>query len=508
MKFYTKSKLLKEIFSCKEKYKIFNIISPPFSYGSCFIEEIRLKINEIPKSLFVLHSGSNLSNVKLFESLSKSLENEKGILLSYDCIDIPLNDFLIGLLKKIDSNNLNRIFLLINDLDNKNPDEIYLLFSQLRNFREKATSHNLLISLSVICIGTWKPSVIREKCHINFGSFFPVEFYLSDLELEEIWDFINTYYTTNNFKNIDDYIIKYLFEISSGSFFVIDYILKNIDDKISCSSIRKISANLSKDSLFVSEIKNTLDSLSDFSKKVLSAILSGLIVEYNHKLIDKYEELLISGIIKVNFNADLAFLSLRSWVHEISVRSVVDLRKTLECENNLGINDLIPPTPSINQFAYEIVMEIENRLRNYIVTVLSESPGVKDNPFTVVDTIEQINNNWVKYTLSEELIHQKNKIKSEYSYLYDTTASLSSFLQITDLFSLLKQKNGKKDFSSLYKSLFYSDKKFDDLFKEFKAIRNQVAHNNIINEEAIKKLIFIRKQLFDKMKISIKAFEK
>ncbi len=495
MIFSSKSEVLHKILNINKQCQFINVIAPKYSGKSQFIEEIKSEINLKSKTLTFVQTSENYLNNEIVENLVKSINVEYGIDIEVSQNDTSLYDILFNIFKRIDYNDLDSMYFIIDDIDKIGADRTYNLLSQLRNLREKISSDKISFSLIIICVGSWRPSELRKKCEFNVGSYFPEEIFLSDYDEKEVKSFIIKYRADSFTFAIEDYKIKYLYEISGGCFGIIDYVLKNIGDDFTCNNIREKAYNLINEKFFKDYIEKTLSKLSKYSLDVINNLLCYKIVRYRNKEIELFEELLLSGIVKKVKMLDIEVLAMRSWIHEITIREHKAMKDLLGNNKTLkDYNELIPPIPSLNQFAYEIVLEIENRLRNYLVIILNEKTDNSENPFKVVDALGKFNDDWKKHTLGEELQFQKDKLKNRHSEFVDAYSSSSSSLLYSDLIYLLLNSIDKNGIN-LYNTSFQNNSETKDMFDRFRIIRNQIAHNNIITEKTIDELNKIKKAI-------------
>lgn len=496
MNFFSRTEILSNILRKIDKYNNLSIIAPPFSGKSQFLGDIREEINLKPRSLAFIQKSESYLNNEVVNNIVELFNDEYGLYIKEHPDNISLCENIYFILKQIDFNVLNTVHFLIDDLDKVDIDSLYYILSQLRNLREKITSNKLQIKFVSICIGTWKPSELRKKCELNLGSFFPLEIYLNDYSKEEIFSLITNNKSQDHFNENNEYKIKYLHEISGGCFAIIDYIMKNSPENFKCSMIRDIAYKLKNEDFFVSLIKTSIENLNDYSKEVIRKILNGRIIKFEEKRIDNYEDLLLSGLVKRTNICGIDILILRSWIHEITIRENTELKKILDCENLFKHHtELIPPTPSINQIAYEIVLDIENKLRNFLVICLSGKIEINQNPFQALNCLGKANENWIKPTLYEELKYQKNKTKNLYSKFIDGYSSMSSFLSTSDLLNIIIDGYDKKNCNYFCSDIFPRNDGMRDMFTRFRIIRNQIAHNNIMTENTIDELMEIKMKL-------------
>ena len=502
IQFNSRTDVISKVLTNNERNRLINIISPPLSGKSQLVEDCVLSIQNKPKSLPIKVKVSKILNNEFLSDFIREINIEFGLSLILPEEGILFSESLYSLLKQISPNDVRDIYVLIDDLDELGINETYSVLSHLRNLREKLTAKPLQINFCSICIGCWKPSELQSLCNNNFGSSFPLELFLSDYNFDEVKDLLNYYPILVSFGKKDDFKISYLLEISGGCFTIINYILMNCKDNLTCKIIRNKAYEISKKDFFFENLKKTLEALSDSSKKIIFQTLNNRIVKYENNICS--EELIVSGIMKKKDLYGLKLLIIRSWIHEITIRNNKELCNIIGLDYILNdVNELIPPTPSLNKMAYELVLEIENTLRNFVVVYLASINNSEDHPLKMANELGKIREEWKNTTLYDELLFQKNKTINLHSDFIDAYSSISSFLNVKDLTNLILKDNVNKGLNNYFCPVFENSEDNARLFEKFRIIRNQIAHNNLITEKTIDELIEINKHIVKKLIIKL-----
>ena len=498
MQFNSKTEILSKILLSNERSRLINIIAPPISGKSQFIEDLIVKVQNTPRSMALKIKIRDVLNFEILSLFKREFKDEYDINLIIPEEGIFLSESLYSLLSQINSKIVNNIYLLIDDINESGLQATYDILSQFRNLREKLTAKPLQINFCTVCIGVWKPIELQNICNKKFGSSFPLELFLCDYNFDEAKEILNNLPISISFEDNDDYKIDYLLELSGGCFTIIDYILKNCKDNFKCKTIRDKAYELTKKDFFIEYIGASLNELSELSKDIIIKTLNNRIVKYENNL--NTDELIISGLMKKKNLYGVPVLVMRSWIHEITIRSNEKLREVIGSKNIFSdINEIIPPTPSLNKMAYEIVLEIENRLRNFVVVFLAGIKNDYSHPLMIADDLGKMRDDWKNPTLYEELVFQKKKCKDLYSDFIDAYSSVSSYITVVDLTNLILNDNENKGLNKYFDSVFKNNDDNKNMFDKFRIIRNQIAHNNIITEITIDELMEINKSIINKL---------
>lgn len=498
MQYNSRTEIISTVMLSNESSRLINIIAPPLSGKSQLIEEIVYIIQNKPKSIALNIKIQEVLNFEILSLFRKEFKDEYDLDLIVPEKGILLSESLYFLLSQIKNKTVNNIYLLIDDINESGLQVAYNILSQLRNLREKLTAKPLQINFCTVCIGVWKPNELQDICNNKFGSSFPLELFLCDYSFNEVKEVLINLPNTISLDYNSDYKINYLLELSGGCFTIIDYILKNSKDNFNCETIRDMAYELTKKEFFLEYIEKSLTELSELSKEVILKTLKNRIVKYdNNKITD---ELIISGLMKKKDLNGVPVLVMRSWIHEITIRSKDKLRKIIGSESiYCDIKEIIPPTPSLNKMAYEIVLEIENRLRNFVVVFLAGIKNDYSHPLMIADDLGKMRDDWKNPTLYEELVFQRKKCKDLYSDFIDAYSSVSSYITVVDLTNLILNDNENKGLNKYFDSVFINNDENKKMFEKFRIIRNQIAHNNIITEKTIDELIEIDKSITHKL---------
>jgi len=429
IQFNSRTDILSKVIYSNERNRFINIIAPPLSGKSQLMKELILNIQIEPRSLFIKIKTHDFFNSEILFHFKKVFKNEYDIELQLPEEGILVSESLYSILKQINSHNVNYVYLLIDDLNESSLELTYNILSQLRNLREKLSAKPLQINFCSVCIGVWKPSDLQNLCDKKYGSSFPLELFLCDYNFIEVKELLKNLPASKLLEDKDDYKINYLIELSGGCFSIIDYVLKNCNGNFNCSTIRDKAYEISKIDFFVENIEMSLKELSEKSKEIILKTLNNRIVKYENNIYS--EELILSGLMKKKDLYGVPVLIIRSWIHEITIRSNNKLKNFIGFENILcDVNEIIPPTPSLNKMAYEIVLEIENSLRNFVVIFLAGFNNSDHHPLKIANELGKMREDWKKTTLYDELVYQKDKTINLYADFIDAYSSVSSFITV------------------------------------------------------------------------------
>lgn len=249
---------------------------------------------------------------------------------------------------------------------------------------------------------------------------------------------------------------------------------------------------------FIENINSSFEKLGEKHCSVLVKMLEGF--EFKVHFSEFIEELYLSGFVSISKKKQQYTLKIRNWFYEIV------LRKFLKDKIYHNASELLPPLSSSNKLAYSIILRIENRIKNLILTTLSKYEFV-DHPLELLDvmglikTTESSNKN---YTILGWCKHSQYKLIE----VFDIKAhcALSAFLDLRDLSEILtsdiifSKDNGKK-IHEIFEGYFPQKNDLEHLLEELRRIRNPIAHNILVSENVINKLYSIEKKMFENLSL-------
>lgn len=490
-----KTEILADIFKNlkSSKCSLKGIIAPPFSGKSSFLNDITKSLSEEHEFIVFRRNAEDYKNPHiLIEELQLCIAEHSGDLNDETFRHLSIGDAIYDLVNHCYSDIFKSIIFLIDDVDKLTHDEIFNLLSQFRNVRENVNANNDHKRIFFICIGSWIPSLLRKKFSDNQGSYPFEEVYMNDLSYEEIELLSEHIFYDKSKPSV--LFLEYLSEISGGCFGIVDYMLKQSVEKNtqSCAFIRNCINTLVKEEFFEKSILKALSSLEPSALDKIRLLMKNKYLKYENNFLS--EELILSGLVrKIDFYGVEA-IALRSWVHEIFLRTNNESSCLMGLDNEkFDIKEIIAPTPCINKHAYKTVLEIENLLRNILYIGLSEDKSFSLSPYEHASSLGKMNDKWNTEILYDELILRRNISENDASVRSEKDSPLSSFLQPSELKKLIVDNRG---LNTIFESYFLPNDKNKKLLRKWTDIRNLVAHNHVITEETVDKLSEIAKSIY------------
>lgn len=465
-------------------------ISGPKYSGKDYLKNEFLKDAEkMTKRVFLNVNAQSMTYGAFLENLIAALKVPYDLQELPDCGSLNLSDSISYILKSIDGYNSVQFIIVVDTDSSLLLDEQYHLFGQFRNYREKSKTEYDWPIVHFIILGNLNFSMIASQCkEHNTSLIFDNYFSLDAATIEDLRAIFKAYPQLNSSPYSEIYL-EYLLELSKGCYGIIEYVLKSLETTISCEQINNVVLGLASEPNFSAILSNTLSNISNEQLNILMGLLSGkfFMVEGNEYFL---EDLYSTGLFKITHSFGMKYLELRSWVHEVFIRSNLhEIR--IECNVYKEIQEIIPPTFVLNKIAYQLVMRIENILRN-LLTLRLATRGYSRHPFENLIPLGKIkkmssgnNQDYMTYCCE-----QKNK--TIVKHMVEAHSALASYLELGDLLNLFLDKSRKDDtvlsVYGLLTDIFPDKSELENILRRLRKIRNPIAHNNLITENTIKDL--------------------
>lgn len=472
------------ILSNTEKSTMVNIVAPVLSGKRQLALDLHDILSSRPRSLAILIDLSALQIQDIVPELLIQIEQECGDNIEEPDSGINFGDAIYRILVHLSERKMDEVCLIFSSLECIEVDSIYFVLGQLRNLREKLLAEVLSIKLRTICIGCWLPSNLKEQCSLNIGSFFPEELYFVDYDFNSTTDLLKSRGRIMEMNELNQVRFNYLLELSGKCYGIIDWVEKNMTE-FNCSCIKEAAYNMAFQEFFSKAICNSLSKLSEHSLGRVIWLLKGNVLNFPGK--QNNEELLLSGLVRILDAHGVSTIVLRSWIHEIAIRCNEECRELLDGRLSPGdYKEFIPPTPSLNKLGYQLIMDIENKIRNIIYQkALDVSPDL-DEPYKMFDHLP-LSQNQSQETLFSKLKQNRTKQINLYSEFIESNSSLNSFMDVQDLINVVSS-GFRNCVGDTHDKLFEDSDERKKFFNKFRIIRNHIAHNNITTERTIEEL--------------------
>lgn len=492
---------LKKLLNCtleKNCNEIILVNSPPFS-GKSYFAEFFNKITSNLSHKFCISTDTDiiLNENEFCYLISEKFKREYGNEINIESHGSS-SSFISSLLQPKFRNSYDSFILFIDSVNNPDNEQIYRIFSRLRSIREVNNSNPSNINFVAIFFGTWIHSSIDDKHKEKGSSPLDEPYCMLNLNYEEI----KILGQDSGIDKLKDLHIKYIKEITNGCYAIVKYIIDNINqEKITCDEIYKICINYSKENYFKESVQKVLDEMPKDSLQILNTLLKGRFVKYDSNDI-KLQKLLLSGLTAKSILNNIEILKINSWVHEYTLRKNNIYRdiflKAID-DNDIyysTVNELIIPTPTINDYAYSYVLEIENQLKNLIIFKFHEKNENKnDHPLSLANSLGIVKNGFIEGSVYETCKIQRNLSIGKHNQFNDSKSSLNTFLNPQVIINVISE-NSTIGFYEYFKDIFPDQILLKKNLKKWQSIRNMVAHNNIISESTLIELEEVKDNLF------------
>lgn len=471
------------------------VISNEFAGEGYLIEKINNYYENKSKTKIISLEANELESIELLiNKLQLIIRDDFGEDFSINPINNSYTDLIISLLRQLFLINVEKLIFITYHFEQISKENQYLILSQFRNIREKLKVHKDLTSCHFLVFGSFSYFDQIKFCQ-KFGTSFTLDdlFYISYSSREE-QNHILKDKAIKNSKNQD--LVDLIQDITGGAIGLLFYVTEMILSK-SIKDINKLMDILINDSEINHLLKNK------FEKENKSLINLIVCIFEEKKILKKFnedlEKIYLSGLVNVEQYKDNYIVRFDSWFLEVQTKKIISNEK-IEYSN---YQQLLPVYISLNSQAYNILMEIENYLRNILISGLHKLSN-DINPLEILDCLGRIKStdSGKSYTYFEWCKHKLYQHKKVYNV--DIYESLVSQLDLTDLENIfLSSVVPTKYTTQSLKQIFdfsLGNLSISDFLKRLKQIRNPVAHNQLIDFSIIDELKTLRNLLISKNK--------
>lgn len=368
----------------------------------------------------------------------------------------------------------------------KKVHSLYEAFARLRGFTSEWTHPEL--SVHHIVVGLWSSHALHEEFEQAHTSWpFDLGRTLHHAPPLTVQD-ISRYVAWWDFGSDDtDLHERYLWELTDGDPWAAVGVYEQVknEGRITCDVLAAGAARFASSSACQRELLRRYERTSPEARAVLHRLLEGGYVFGGRVLRRELEELELYGWLTFEPSGDKRIGRLRSWVLEHALRSSTGtLRSRLPASVFMRPDELLPPVRCLNQDAYECVCSIENLLRNLVVLrrhAADAQKGVVHAHPLVGQRTSTLLAGAVRHADEHARLEASRRHFLEDKGLAVTHAPLISFSTTQPILDLIEQMAiGEQDavLANLRKVIVR-----DDLAR-FKAIRDAVAHNQMVSESA------------------------
>jgi hypothetical protein len=424
-----------------------------------------------------------------YETLSEWLVSEGYILNASSRTVRPptsLTDYWRDIFPHIDRRLLRHFVILIDQADASavGLERLGELLSTVRGFQEEW--HEIDLAVHFVWAGTFIPARLLEIFRQPDSASWPLQrggslLWLPDLDADELLLWLQT--VSHSAPQLIH--ARYLRELTAGDPATTKALLSYLNDAvIRCSDLAQAAEQVIRDERWAEYIAAALTQLSLSAREKIVALLQGYFVHIQpHGNLE--DELLLSGLVRLDEQPFSRVLRLKNWVIEAALRYRAR-RFSPFLGDGIFQNhiELIPPTYCLNQEIYALLSEIETQLRNLVRIRL----GDRQDPHP----LQGLNSEEHPYTgeLSDQYqraIKWRNRVQD--SRWVHTQASLISYTDTTELLGLIEHLLTQGDpVVSRLRDMRAS-------LQGFKAIRDAVMHGQIVTEDSLDKLVEIRREL-------------
>lgn len=466
------------------------VITNEFAGEDFLINKIVNYYESKSKTKVIIVEGNTIRSIELLElKLCSTIIEDFEKNISSKLINHSYTDLFLSYLNLLPEFNIYNLVFIVRYVEQLDINTQYNILSQFRNVREKLKVKKSSAYCHFLILGRFSYFDLSNLCQ-KYGTSFI---------LDDIFYFSASNRSEQNLILQDESIVKLneqilgdvIQDISSGVIGLL-ILLNNMDLP---QNINKLLEQLSNDSKINSIIKTTLEKQNSNTITLIKNIIEKKQNLYNFN--PELEKLYLSGLVSIKSFKDNYVVSIDSWLLETHARKLLSSDK----KDYLSYHQLLPLYISLNLIAYRMIMEIENYLRNNLLSHLS-CWGYKIHPLEILDCFGKIkpNNSEKRYTYYEwckHKLHQNKKL-----FKVDLFESLSAQLDLTDLEEIYLSEPFPKEFSEIRfkirSNLSLKVEELKDLFNKLRRIRNPIAHNQIINFSVINELEKIKKNLFYK----------
>lgn len=386
---------------------------------------------------------------------------------------------------------LRRVVLLIDDADQNvlGIERLATLLSSVRGFHEEWQE----VDLNVHVI--WAGSIIPTQLLLSFRERILASWpftrdrsllMLPDLSMEEILERLNQIRPDAKVRLVH---AEYLYELTLGDVNAVSELLTLVGEQpINCATFLSASEHLIVSSEWGARLKSSISKLSERGRKQLAHLMLGQYVR-TKPYDDLEDELILSGLVRVDETMNDRCLRLRSWLTEGGLRHHWHELGMISAEvPYCNHHELIPPIQCLNQRAFSIVCEIETVLRNLVVARLGRANN-NGHPFAGLNFKERQSGD------REDQLSRSKRWQSQVagSKYVNAHAALVSYVNTTDLIDLIWHLLQQKD------PVVLPLQGVHQRLAGFKEIRDVVMHGQIITEESLENLLEIRQELYSRL---------
>ncbi|MCM8832536.1 MAG: hypothetical protein NC816_01225 [Candidatus Omnitrophica bacterium] len=471
------------------------VIINEFAGEDYLIEKINNYYENKSKTKIISLEANELESIELLiNKLQLIIRDDFGEDFLVNPNNNSYTDLIISLLRHLFLLNVEKLIFVSYHFEQINKENQYLILSQFRNIREKLKVHKDLTSCHFLVFGSFSYFDQIKFCQ-KYGTSFTLDdlFYISYSSREE-QNHILKDKAIKNSKNQN--LVDLIQDITGGAIGLLFYVTEMILSK-KIKDINKLMDLLIDDS----EINHLLKNKFEKENKSLINLIVHIFEQKQilQKFNEDLEKIYLSGLVNVEQYKDNYIVRFDSWFLEVQTKKIISQVK----KEYSNYHQLLPIRISLNNQAYSIIMEIENHLKNILISKLTHL-NCDNNPLKILDCLGKIKNtdagkSYTYYEWCEHKLYQHKNV-----YHVDIYESLVSQLDLTDLENIflsnaIPSKYTKKSLREIF-DISFGNKNMSYVLKRLKQIRNPVAHNQLIDFSILDELKTLRNLLSSKNK--------
>jgi hypothetical protein len=251
---------------------------------------------------------------------------------------------------------------------------------------------------------------------------------------------------------------------------------------------------LARDSAATQQLLTCWARLSEWGLKVLHRLLLQRNILLHDHASQDYEQLIVFGIAAIKSVKSQQYLTFKSWYAELIARyHYGQLGISDERLQRLHIADIMPEIRAVNVEAYRVICDIESAARNLVTLVLSQNSmsdvASKDNNLEDMlhGFVLRLENNGKQVDLASRAKLQRDM--SETRQMNTRINSLMAYISTGDLRDLIGEISRTHQLNHW--------KAIEDDMQHVSTIRNAVMHNQLIDENALRRLYRLQGNIYD-----------
>ncbi|RME04525.1 MAG: hypothetical protein D6805_02845 [Planctomycetota bacterium] len=313
--------------------------------------------------------------------------------------------------------------------------------------------------------------------------------HLSDFSEDQTVEFAKVYFQKHGC-SIHDIGARYIYEKTGGHPYFCQNLFRIIWSKhpseVQFRQIdRAVEEFIEEGDFHLKAIRQRILQASPQDLRALGRILLGEVVQLSLMAPQRFlEELIVLGVLRLGPDRKVC---LRNGIYELFLRKDPLLRRHFSQVCDVAPKDLLVGQFMLasNQFCYGIINQVENRLRNFVVSQLYSEYGEEwaRRGLAGVYTEPERWRGRTERELGEVLVLRKRR-EEEDNTLEDCDDPLICYATLKDLENIIV-----KNWRNIFKKIIGSQDQFKVYLTVLNRVRNKVAHNRPICDRDLERLL-------------------